>query len=121
MRQFESNHNFEVQIDKDLLINKTRDFLFRNSFRITGETEIPNGHSLHIQRGSETALRLLGALFTTSKQLPIKGNIRLMNNRSVEFIISSDIVGIGSSFGLENKFTNCFKDIINNYQADCLR
>lgn len=120
MKNFETSHNFEVQIDKGILINKTRDFLFRYSFRITGETEIPNGYSIHIQRGSETALRLLGALFTSSKQLPIKGNIMVMNDRSVDFIISSNIIGIGSSFGLESKFANCFKDIINKYQADCL-
>ena len=116
MKQFELNKQYSYSMEKEELITKSKDFLFGNSFKIVGETNLSNGHSIHAQRGSETALRLLGALLTTKKQLPIKINIKIMNDNTVDFFITSDIVGIGSSFGLKNKFNNCFNEILNLYQ-----
>ena len=116
MKQFEQNKQFSYSMEKEELITKSKDFLFGNSFKIVGETNLSNGHSIHAQRGSETALRLLGALLTTKKQLPIKINIKIMNDKKVDFFVTSDIVGVGSSFGLEKKFTNYFSEIFNLYQ-----
>ena len=116
MKQFEQNKQFSFTMGIEDFINASKDFLFANSFKISGETNISNGYSIHAQKGSETALRLLGALLTTKKQLPIKINIKIMNDNTVDFFITSDIVGIGSSFGLKNKFNNCFNEILNLYQ-----
>ena len=116
MKQFELNKQYSYSMEKEELITKSKDFLFGNSFKIVGETNLSNGHSIHAQRGSETALRLLGALLTTKKQLPIKINIKIMNDKKVDFFVTSDIVGVGSSFGLEKKFTNYFSEIFNLYQ-----
>ena len=116
MKQFELNKQFSFRMGKEELINESKDFLFANSFKISGETNISNGYSIHAQRGSETALRLLGAAFTSKTQLPIKINIKIINDNKVDFNVTSDIEGVGSSFGLENKFNNCFNEIFNLYQ-----
>ena len=116
MKQFEQNKQFSFTMGIEDFINASKDFLFANSFKISGETNISNGYSIHAQKGSETALRLLGALLTTKKQLPIKINIKIMNDKKVDFFVTSDIVGVGSSFGLEKKFTNYFSEIFNLYQ-----
>ncbi len=116
MKQFELNKQFSFTMETEELIKKTKDFLFANSFKISGETNISNGYSIHAQRGSETALRLLGSLLTTKKQLPIKINIKIMNDKKVDFLMTSDIVGVGSSFGLEKKFHKCFNEVYNLYE-----
>ena len=111
----EANKSYSFAGSSDELINNSKDFLMTNGFTISGETSITNGYSIHAKRGSETILRILGALFTTNKQLPIKINLKILNDKEVVVLISSNISGIGSSFGLKNKYNNCFNEIFDSY------
>ena len=46
----------------------------------------------------------------------INENIKIMNDKKVDFLMTSDIVGVGSSFGLEKKFHKCFNEVYNLYE-----
>ena len=116
MKQIESQRQFNFSCHADEMCNITKDFLLANGFVVTGDTKLSNGISIHAKRGSETQLRLLGSLLTTPKQLPIKVNIKINNDNRIDVFFSSDFDGIGSSFGLVNRFNKLYNELCSSYE-----
>jgi hypothetical protein len=121
MKNFIIEENLSFLNDRADLINRSKHFLFRNGFKIIAEFDNTNEYLFSCQRGSELMLRLLGILLISKNKMPIKLDIKITKNNTVELLARSDMSSFGSSFGLENKFNSCLKDVIFNFRNECIK
>ncbi len=116
MKQFQFESKFSFNNELEEVLNNSNLFFKINRFENVNVLKHSNGISLNAKRGSMLALRILGGLLISRNQLPVKISINILNEKSIELLVESNFTGIGSSFGLENKFNKYFEDLIRVYK-----